>query len=37
MNGFADEQRTNSVDMMKLMKALTPAQRQDIARYLSAL
>jgi cytochrome c553 len=37
MNGFADEQRTNSVDMMKLMKALTPGQRQAIARYLSAL
>jgi cytochrome c553 len=37
MNGFADEQRTNSVDMMKLMKALTPAQRQDMARYLSTL
>jgi cytochrome c553 len=37
MNGFADEQRTNSVDMMKLMKALTPAQRQAIARYLSTL
>jgi cytochrome c553 len=37
MNGFADEQRTNSIDMMKLMKALTPAQRQEIARYLSAL
>ena len=37
MNAFADEQRTNSVDMMKLMKALTPAQRQDMARYLSTL
>jgi cytochrome c553 len=37
MNGFADEQRTNSADMMKLMKALTPAERQAMARYLSTL
>jgi cytochrome c553 len=37
MNSFADETRSNSVDMMKLMKALTPAQREQIARYLSAL
>ena len=37
MNAFADEQRTNSADMMKLMKALTPAERQAMARYLSAL
>jgi cytochrome c553 len=37
MNGFAEEQRTNSADMMKLMKALTPAERQAMARYLSTL
>jgi cytochrome c553 len=37
MNAFADEQRTNSADMMKLMKALTPAERQAMARYLSTL
>ena len=37
MNAFADDQRTNSADMMKLMKALTPADRQAMARYLSAL
>jgi cytochrome c553 len=37
MNAFADEERTNSADMIKLMKALTPAQRQTIARYLSSL
>ncbi len=37
MNAFADDERTNSADMMKLMKALTPAQRQTIARYLASL
>jgi len=37
MNDFADEKRTNSMDMIKLMKMLTPEQRQTIARYLSAL
>jgi cytochrome c553 len=37
MNAFADEQRTNSADMMKLMKALTAAERQAMARYLSTL
>jgi cytochrome c553 len=37
MNGFADETRTNNLDMPKLMQALTPAQREAIAHYLSAL
>jgi cytochrome c553 len=37
MNSFANEERTNSVDMMKLMKALTPGEREAIARYLAAL
>ena len=37
MNNFADEKRTNSADMMKLMKALTPAEREAMARYLSSL
>ena len=37
MNGFADEKRTNNLDMPKMMKALTPGQREAIARYLSAL
>jgi cytochrome c553 len=37
MNGFADGQRTNNLDMPTLMKALTPADRDDIAHYLSAL
>jgi cytochrome c553 len=37
MNGFADDQRTNNLDMPGLMRALTPSQRDAIARYLSAL
>jgi cytochrome c553 len=37
MNGFADGTRTNNLDMPTLMKALTPADRDAIARYLSAL
>jgi cytochrome c553 len=37
MNGFADDERTNNLDMPKLMKALTPADREAIAHYLSAL
>jgi cytochrome c553 len=37
MNSFADDKRTNSADMMTLMKALTPGQREAMARYLSSL
>lgn len=37
MNAFADDERTNNLDMPKLMKALTPADRESIARYLSSL
>jgi cytochrome c553 len=37
MNNFADEKRTNSADMMKLMKATTPAEREAMARYLAGL
>jgi cytochrome c553 len=37
MSGFADGTRTNNLDMPKLMQALTPAQRDEIAHYLSAL
>ena len=37
MRAFADDQRTNNGDMPKFMKALTEAQRDAIARYLSAL
>jgi cytochrome c553 len=37
MNSFANDDRTNNLDMPKLMKALTASQREAIARYLSAL
>jgi cytochrome c553 len=37
MNGFADGTRTNNLDMPTLMKALTPAERDQIAHYLAAL
>jgi cytochrome c553 len=37
MRGFADDERTNSGDMQKFMKALTDGQRDAMARYLSAL
>jgi cytochrome c553 len=37
MTSFVNDERTNSVDMGKLMKALTPAEREAMARYLAAL
>ena len=37
MSSFVDDKRTNSVDMTTLMNALTPAERDAIARYLAAL
>jgi cytochrome c553 len=37
MNGFANDERENSADMMTLMKALTASQREAMAKYLSAL
>ena len=37
MNNFADGTRDNNADMVKLMQATTPAQRETIARYLSSL
>jgi cytochrome c553 len=37
MNGFADGQRTNNLDMPKFMQMLTPGEREAIARYLAAL
>jgi cytochrome c553 len=37
MNSFADDTRTNNLDMPRLMKALSPAERDAIARYLSSL
>jgi cytochrome c553 len=37
MNNFAEDKRTNNLDMPKMMKELTPAQREAIAHYLAAL
>jgi len=37
MKSFADETRTNSADMIRLMKMVTPEQRQTMARYLAGL
>jgi mono/diheme cytochrome c family protein len=37
MESFANDKRTNNQDMPKFMKALTPAQRDAMAHYLSAL
>jgi cytochrome c553 len=37
MNAFADEERTNNLDMPKFMQMLTKSEREAIARYLSAL
>ncbi len=37
MRGFADGERTNNADMVKLMEAISPAQRDAIARYLASL
>ena len=37
MNGFADGQRTNNLDMPGFMKALSESDRDAIAKYLSGL
>ena len=37
MRSFADDKRTNNLDMPGFMRALTDEQREAIARYLSAL
>ncbi len=37
MNAFAAEERTNNLDMPKFMQALSPADREVMARYLSQL
>jgi cytochrome c553 len=37
MRRFAEGERTNSADMMNLMKALAPADREAMARYISSL
>jgi cytochrome c553 len=37
MRRFADGERTNNAEMTTMMKALTPPQRDAMARYLAAL
>jgi cytochrome c553 len=37
MRTFADGERTNNMDMVKIMQELSPAQRDAIARYISSL
>jgi cytochrome c553 len=37
MRSFADGERTNNADMVKLMQPLSTAQREAIARYISGL
>jgi cytochrome c553 len=37
MKSFADETRTNSADMIRLMKMVRPEQRQEMARYLAGM
>jgi cytochrome c553 len=37
MRRFADGERTNNADMVQIMKAISPADREAMARYLSSL
>jgi cytochrome c553 len=37
MRTFAEGERTNNADMVKIMQGLSPAQRDAIARYISSL
>jgi cytochrome c553 len=37
MRRFADGERTNDADMVQIMKAVSPADREAMARYLSVL
>jgi cytochrome c553 len=37
MNSFADGTRTNSMDMVTIMTALSPADREAMARYIAGL
>jgi hypothetical protein len=37
MTSFVDGTRTNSADMVRLMKMLTPADRDAMAHYLAGL
>ena len=35
MRRFADGERTNNADMANIMEAMSPAEREAIARYIS--
>jgi hypothetical protein len=37
MRSFADGERTNNADMVKIMQAMSPAEREAMARYISGL
>ena len=37
MRSFADGDRTNNADMVKIMQELSPAKREEIARYIAGL
>jgi cytochrome c553 len=37
MRSYAEGQRTNNPEMMSIMKALSPAERDAMARYISGL
>jgi cytochrome c553 len=37
MRSFADGERTNNADMVKIMQELSPARREEIARYIAGL
>jgi cytochrome c553 len=37
MRAFADGERTNNADMVKIMQELSPAKREEIARYIASL
>ncbi len=37
MRRYADGERTNNAEMMNMMKALSPAEREAMARYISGL
>jgi cytochrome c553 len=37
MRRYADGERTNNAEMMNIMKALSPADREAMARYISGL
>jgi cytochrome c553 len=37
MRRFADGERTNNADMRRMMEAISPADREAMARYISGL